>query len=113
MAALTVGQVKFEKGSDCGVAAVKVLASKRDTKAEGVTRRHGCACPSPLCPQTAKEFKESRIGAAENEPLVTSKQGAGVTKAEMMCDLRGYAAWLGDDVETISGHSMRVTGAQL
>ena len=76
MAALTIGQVTFEKESRCGIAGVKIEANKRDTKAAGVTRRHGCACPSPLCPvMAAKRLVETRAGAAEEEPLVTNKTG--------------------------------------
>ena len=113
LAAMTVGQVSFEKGAGCGVAVVKIAASKADTRAAGTTRRHGCACPSPLCPvAVARKLVGSRKGAAGGDPLITNKGGEVVTKEEMVTELRGFAAWLGDADVHITGHSMRVTGAQ-
>ena len=113
LAALTVDKVWFESGEGCGIACVKVSASKVDPMAAGVTRKHGCACPSPLCPVwTARRLVASRAGAAGCEPLVTGIRGGTVSKAEVIDELRGFSSWLGDTGAVFSGHSMRVTSAQ-
>ena len=113
LAALTAGQLTFETGPGCGIAVVEIAASKNETRAKGAKRRHGCACPSPLClVNAARKLKASRQGAEDSDPLVVTTEGRGVTKDEMTHELRTFAAWLGDGEEFITGHSMRVTGAQ-
>ena len=107
------GQVSFKNGAGFGVAVVESAASKADTRAAGTTRRHGCACPSPLClVATARKLVGSRKGAAGRGPLITNRFGEVVSKEEMVTELRGFAVWLGDADVHITGHSMRVTGAQ-
>ena len=86
---------------------VTIAAGKADSKAKGVKRRHGCACPSVLCPVVAaRQLKVSRQGADDDEPLVVNIGGEMVTKDEVTSELRAFAEWLGDRDLNITGHSM-------
>ena len=108
-------------------------ASKTDTRAEGVARTHGCSCSpgsiSPACPAHAAldqlQFlqlafpKRWKDGKPDSDlPLFPNAAGAVCTKEAMSATIGAAAARLGisaaspDGSERVSGHSLRVTGAQ-
>ena len=121
---LTIGQ---------GVASLLLPASKTDTAAVGVSRSHRCACSaglaSPGCPAHAawdqllwlkRALPEhfDHLGRPSRDlPLFPDVRGCTVTKAKMSNSIIAAARHLGgqdapDGAERISGHTLRVTGAQ-
>ena len=107
-------------------------ASKTDTEARGVARAHGCSCTStawPSCPYHAvvdqlerlrRLFPErwSSSGPADDLPLFPAEDGTVVTKDRMVATIVDAARRLKvplvapDGSARVSGHSLRVTGAQ-
>ncbi len=114
LANLRLQDVSVAIGRGCGVAALKVSASKTDWKAKGLVRRHGCACPSVLCPVRAVRalLEAAPAGADGNTPLVRGRKGGVARKAEVVKEIRKFAVHLGAPPGNYSGHSLRVTGAQ-
>ena len=107
-------------------------ASKTDVEAAGVTRSHGCCCVggrSFLCPVHAAEDQmnmlEARLpsrfasGVPDADlPFFPTAEGNVVTKGSMTDTIIQAATLLkvpktsADGNERVSGHSLRVTGAQ-
>ena len=107
-------------------------ASKNDSEAVGVSRRHGCCCGVSLsfrCPAHAAQRQLARLAKLfpnrfqdglpdEDLPMFPTVDGAVVAKEEMVETIIQAAKLLKVDVvsldgsERISGHSLRVTGAQ-
>jgi len=107
-------------------------ASKTDAEARGVARAHGCCCSaaSPAsCPFHAVESQLSRLrrlfpgrwsadGPAADLPLFPAADGTVVTKEAMVQTIVEAARRLGvplsspDASARVSGHSLRVSGAQ-
>ena len=109
----------------------RLPASKNDQEAVGVARAHGCACSGSLasCPWHAAHFQLRRLRARFPErfdgdaphldlPLFPDAQGRVVTKDAMTATIRTAAEKLGvrldaaDGSARVSGHSLRVSGAQ-
>ena len=108
-------------------------ASKNDVEAAGVSRSHGCCCTSGgragICPYHAavdqmkllKKLFPTRFadGVADSElPFFPSEAGVVVGKLAMVETIIQAAEILkvpkvsADGSERVSGHSLRVTGAQ-
>ena len=107
-------------------------ASKTDVEARGVSRAHGCCCSSASlasCPFHAVAAQLGRLQRLFPErwsagrpdpdlPLFPTRSGAVVQKEKMADTFRQAAVRLGvplasaDGSERVSGHSLRVTGAQ-
>ena len=107
-------------------------ATKADLKAEGVERTHYCECVGsaaadcPVCAMRAhleflaKAFPdELEDGKFSHDfPLFPDANGRPCTKAAMASTFEAAAGFLGlplkslDGSEVVSGHSLRVTGAQ-
>ena len=107
-------------------------ASKTDTKARGVARAHGCSCTTsakPSCPYHAVLDQLDRLrrlfpdrwsssGPADDLPLFPAEDGSVVTKDRMVATIVEAARRLHVPLEApdgsarVSGHSLRVTGAQ-
>ena len=109
----------------------RLPASKNDQEAVGVARAHGCACTGSLtsCPWHAAHLQLRRLRARfparfDGEvphldlPLFPDTEGKVVTKDSMTTTIRTAAAKLGvrldaaDGSSRVSGHSLRVSGAQ-
>ena len=109
----------------------RLPASKNDQEAIGVARAHGCACTGALtsCPWHAARLQLQRLRARFPDrfdgdaphidlPLFPDLQGKVVTKDAMTQTIRIAAEKLGvrldaaDGSSRVSGHSLRVTGAQ-
>ena len=110
LASLKGGDVKFVTGAGCGTAVVTLGATKTDTEAVGAARAMCCICPEPACP--VKATKVLADGKGPGDCLVLKKDGTQATKANVVAALKEYGAYLGDAPERVTGHSMRVTGAQ-
>ena len=111
-------------------------ASKTDTAAMGTSRAHKCNCPaasggkaSAGCPVHAlwdqlltpkRWFPERFVGDRPDDslPLFPTQTGGVVSKEAAVATMEWAALRLGvrtaspDDSERLSGHSLRVTGAQ-
>ena len=110
----------------------RLPASKNDQEAHGVARAHGCCCLPPevaSCPFHALEFQLGRLRRlfpsrfrndrpALDLPLFPDVNGEVVSKEAMSDTIREAARRLdipldsADGSERVSGHSLRVTGAQ-
>ena len=113
VAGLQVRDVTVEAGHGCGVAVIDISSSKTDAQARGVSRRHGCACPSHLCPVKAvRRLWLRTVGSQPGAPLVVTTEGCTPTKAQVVLEIRALARWLGANSGNFTGHSLRVTGAQ-
>ena len=111
LANLTGADITFRDGAGCGSAMVTIRASKSDTQATGCTRTHDCICPATSCPvQAARGLAEARTAG---EALLQNEEGNGLSKSATVCLLKSFAVAHGHDATRITGHSMRVTGAQL
>ena len=112
LASLRRKDVSLVAGTGCGVAIVGLAASKTDPTARGVTRTLGCACPSTLCPVKAVRAVLARCaGAATDAFVVRNLTGEPCTKAEVVAEAQQVARVTGTS-GWVTGHSMRVTGAQ-
>ena len=70
-----------------------------------------CICLAGSCPVAA--IKGLCANKQPYQHVVLTDQGRPVPKEEMVEALKGYGRWSGMlDVSLITGHSMRVTGAQ-
>jgi len=108
-------------------------ASKTDTQALGVRRAHRCSCPqggapSPRCPFHAawdqllmlqRRFGSQFVDGSPSPELLLfpREDGTAVSKESMAETIRVAATAQGieaplDGSERVSGHSLRVTGAQ-
>ena len=99
-------------------------ASKTDQRAVGVSRAHGCLCgasPRPSCPAHAAWAHITELKARFGElpadsPFFPDARGRTCTKEAMASTLVEAARFLDAPIESatgrITGHSMRVTGAQ-
>ena len=115
-------QISIEPSEEnCGVVSVFLPASKVDPKGFGVLRRLGCSCKTcpELCPVAAAariiKDNESYGGAPSDPFLYTGKEGMAPTKATMITCFRVVAkalGWKDEDCKTITGHTLRCTGAQ-
>ena len=105
--------VSATRSGGCGVAELRVSASKTDTAGRGVKRQHGCACPSPLCPVAAVKRLLARAAGTEGAYLVQATNGGVVTKIQMVAEIQAVAKALGASTGNFSGHTLRVTSAQL
>ena len=113
LANITKQDTAFVEGVGCGVAALHISASKTDAKARGIWRRHGCACPSRLCPVKAlKKLVASAGKQMECVPLVTTKKGYTPTKAQTVEEIAAWSRHLEAPAGRYTGHSLRTTGAQ-
>ena len=110
----------------------RLPASKNDQEAHGVARAHGCCCRQgnlASCPFHALELQLNRLrrlfpsrfsnGVPDFDlPLFPDEAGAVVSKEAMTETIRVAAQRLGvpleasDGTERVSGHSLRITGAQ-
>jgi hypothetical protein len=125
LAAAVVGQFVIHEGDGCGTATIDLPVSKSDVKALGKRRTHVCTCPSPLCPVAAATRLLASARAAwdltghgelelEQFPLVPDFMGMHVTKRAVTNAFGIVARASGSaDSARITGHSARVTGAQL
>ena len=107
-------------------------ASKSDLRADGVERTHQCGCTGassvgcPVCAMRAhleflrKAFPHQVVGGSFNEdfPLFPTEDGKVCTKEALAATMVAAAVFLdvptesADGTEYISGHTLRVTGAQ-
>ena len=109
-------------------------ASKTDQAALGVNRSHGCLCvdkADPLCPAHAAwdhhrrlllrfgvKGEHGNLELPEGFPFFPNAQGRTCSKEEMAATFVAAARHLGvpaaspDGSERITGHTLRVTGAQ-
>ena len=107
-------------------------ASKTDTEARGVARAHGCCCTGPIpasCPFHAVKLQIDRLrrlfparwsaaGPDDDLPLFPAADGTAVLKDKMVATIVEAARRLKvptitpDHSARVSGHSLRVTGAQ-
>merc|ERR1712194_883052 len=107
-------------------------ASKTDTEARGVARAHGCSCTTtaaPSCPYHAVLDQLARLrrlfparwseaGPDDDLPLFPAEDGSVVTKDRMVATIVAAARRLKvplaapDGSARVSGHSLRVSGAQ-
>ena len=111
LAALQVKDAEFQAGTGCGSVALTIAASKTDTMAYGAVRTLPCTCPQRECPVAA--VKRLCLGKQPFQRLVQSRQGVVVTKEKMVEALKEFGVKSGmADITRITGHSMRVTGAQ-
>ncbi len=112
LAGLLVHDVAVSPGSQCGTATLLLAVSKTDATAKGVRRTLGCCCPSALCPTAAvRRLMASASGLSASDFVVRSLRGQPATKAEVVREIRHVGKLLGV-TNGISGHSLRVTGAQ-
>ena len=106
--------------------------SKNDTEAVGVSRSHGCSCGSSRsarCPAHVAQLQLARLERLFPEkfregkpieclPMFPAADGSVVAKEDMVATIETAAKNLGVDLlsadgsERVSGHSLRVTGAQ-
>ena len=99
-------------GPGCGVATLELAVSKADPAAKGVRRTLACACPSALCPVAAtRRLLASTAGQRADAFVVVNLCGRPATKEEVVQEVREVARRSGTEGH-VTGHSMRVTGAQ-
>ena len=110
---MRIQDVKLKDGTGCESAEIKVSVSKTDWRATGCTRKHNCACPSPLCPVAAvRNLVQQAAGRPAEDTLVRTIEGTVVPKATMSAETARFARQCGAPDGIYSGHSLRVTGAQ-
>ena len=108
------------KGADgsCGVATLHLPVTKTDPGALGTYRSLSCACPSVLCPVRALKHAMHRdicVGPrGPRHPVFPNVFGEHLSKKQVVADFRKVARHAGmDEGVFITGHSGRVTGAQM
>jgi hypothetical protein len=112
LAGLLVHDITVSPGPQCGTATLLLAVSKTDVTAKGARRTLGCCCPSALCPTAAvRRLLASASGLAASDFVVRSLKGQPATKAEVVREVRHVGKLLGVS-RGISGHSLRVSGAQ-
>ena len=114
LAALKVDQLTIIPGIGCGEAVLDLPIDKTDPQGRGKKRKHLCACPSQICPVAAVKRLAEVAGDKDDDPLVARVGGGACRKSQVVTALRYLAARVAPEIklETIKGHSMRVTGAQ-
>ena len=105
-------------GGSCGVATLHLPVSKTDPGALGTYRSLSCACPSVLCPVLALKravLEDTRAGPRRpKHPVFPNIFGEHLSKKQVVADFRKVARHAGMDKGVfITGHSGRVTGAQM
>ena len=105
-------------GGSCGVATLHLPVSKTDPGALGTFRSLSCACPSVLCPVRALKravHEDTRVGPRRpKHPVFPNIFGEHLSKKQVVADFRKVARHAGMDKGVfITGHSGRVTGAQM
>ncbi len=112
LAALQKGDITFAAARGCGTSTINLAVSKADPSAKGVHRTLGCACPSPLCPvAAARRLVQSGVALANSDYLVRNLAGLPATKVEVVREIRSLGGVCGG-ASGLTGHSLRVTGAQ-
>ncbi len=112
LAGMLVQDVELSAGTQCGSATVLLAVSKTDPSAKGVRRTLGCCCPNVLCPTAAaRRLLRSAAGLAGSDFIIRTLGGLPATKAEVVREIKHVGQLLGVS-RGISGHSLRVTGAQ-
>ena len=118
-------QMSMLPGPGCGRASFSLPVSKADPTGKGAIRIHGCCCKSGalLCPVRAARqlvaYALQRLpkdAGRDSGPLFCTGGGGWPTKHGTVAMLRGHAVALGassDEAALVSGHSCRVTGAQM
>ena len=111
LAAVQRRHFEFSAGTGCGVATLLVETSKVDIEARGAKRSLECTCPLADCP--VKAARRVCEDLSRDEHIVQDRAGGPVSKEKMIAVLKDLATLRGAvDVTRITGHSMRVTGAQ-
>ena len=112
LAALRKCDVVVSEGRGCGAATINLATGKTDLRQKGAYRTLACTCPTLPCPvQAAVGVLSAEQELQEDDHLIRNKAGEPVTKAEVVKELQAYAVACGTKGR-ITGHSMRVTGAQ-
>ncbi len=112
LAGLMKSDITLLDGDGCGVASLNIALSKCDHTAKGAHRKLSCVCPRPLCPVAAVRRVLATVdGEARGSYVIRNLEGAPATKAEAVQEIRHLGRHLGITAG-LSGHSMRVTGAQ-
>ncbi len=112
VANIRVEDLVLGAGAGCGSVTLNISVSKTDPCAKGAYRTLGCACPSLLCPvAAARRLALAGAGLEPHGLLVRNLRGQPATKAEVVREIRALAKRWGA-VGAVTGHSMRVTGAQ-
>ena len=113
LANVRLEDASFLAGEGCGVAVLKVPASKADAQARGASRQHGCACPSVLCPVKAlRALVLAAQGEGPEAALVKDRKGEQPTKAATCREIARWAKHVNAPSGNYTGHSLRTTGAQ-
>ncbi len=112
LAGMVVADLELAAGTGCGTATILLAVSKTDPSAKGVRRTLGCCCPNVLCPTSAARRRlRSATGLASTDFIVRTLDGVPATKSEVVREIKSVGRLLGVS-KGISGHSLRVTGAQ-
>ena len=99
-------------GAGCASMTLELAASKTDATAKGVKRTLAGACPSALCPvAAAKRVLATTAGQKAEAFVIVNAAGRPATKDEVVAEVREVAKQSGTEGH-VTGHSMRVTGAQ-
>ena len=119
LASASVEQLSFiDSDEGCGCARFDLPVSKADQRALGKVRCHTCICPSKLCPvAAARRVHESAVrhsGIAGSAPLLVDRHGKSLQKKDVVSSFQRVAIASGSPAsDRITGHSGRVTGAQM
>ena len=112
LAALRRCDFEWCRGAGCGSMQLNLAVSKADASAKGVKRTLACACPSVLCPVVAAQaVLRATAGQSSDAFAVVNLRGQPATKAEVVAGIRAVAAAT-KSPGPITGHSLRVSGAQ-
>ena len=112
LAALWKQDVVISEGRGCGSATINLATTKTDGAQKGAYRTLCCTCPTVPCPvKAAAALLQTAEERAEHEFLVRNLGGEPATKQEVEKELRALAQACGT-AGRVTGHSMRVTGAQ-
>ena len=115
LAALQVQDVTMEAGRGCGRTTIWIGPDKVNTKGKKCPRSLECCCPETPCPVAAVKVLLAAAAArsdSQEENLVCTTTGEGVSKSRMVEAIVAYAAHGKVVGKRITGHSMRTTGAQ-
>ena len=113
VANMLIQDVTLKNGTGCGSVEIEVSVSKTDWRATGCTRKHNCACPSPLCLVAAVRVLVRRAaGRPAEDTLVRTVKGTVVPKATMSAEIARFATQYGAPDGVYTGHPLRVTGTQ-
>jgi len=107
-------QLELGQGSGCGSATLHLPASKTDPMGAGRARTHGCSCAeSPaMCPvAAARRTLSHEKEAGPESPLFPTTTGQFCSKEGSVATFQKLAVATGLQ-ERVTGHTLRVTGAQ-